>query len=55
MGNTSSPAVSDRPQISITLVSRRFDAIRHTLKRMPSNMKGTDTFSFIIPVFYVVT
>jgi len=24
------------------------------LKRMPSNIKGTDTFSFITPVFYVV-
>jgi len=29
-------------------------AMRHTLKRMPSSIKGTDTFSFIIPVFYVV-
>ena len=28
--------------------------MRHTLKRMPSSMKGTDTVCFIVPVFYVV-
>ena len=37
-----------------SLVSRRLAAIRQTLNRIPSSIKGTDTFCFINPVFYVV-
>jgi hypothetical protein len=36
------------------LVSRRLAAIRHTLNKMPSSMKGTETLLFINLVFYVV-
>ena len=45
------PAVAESPKMVIALVARRFERMRHTLKRMPNNMKERETERFIILFF----